>query len=70
MALSEQKVLYSVTHNVVTNSFEVKWLNEILRDGEVISSTPHRASYSIDQKGNMSLDLGVDAEKYFVLAGW
>lgn len=70
MALTEQKKLASVNHNITSNTLEVKWLNEILRDGEVISSIPHRGSYQVEQKAQFVADLGVEADKYIALAGW
>jgi hypothetical protein len=70
MALTEQKTLASVNHNIVANVLEVKWLNEILRDGETISSIPHRCSYGVDQKAQFEADLGADAAAYIAMAGW
>lgn len=71
MALTEQKLLASVNRNIIGNTLEVKWLNEILRDGEVISSIPHRCAYGIDQKDQFIADLGAEvAAPYIALAGW
>ena len=71
MALAEQKILTSINHNVVSNTLEVKWLNKILRDGEVISSIPHRGSYGVDQKDQFIADVGAtESAPYLVLTGW
>ena len=70
MALTEQKILSSVTHNVTANTVDVKWLNQILRDGEVISETPHRCAYHTEQKDQFTADLGIDAPKYLAMVGW
>ena len=71
MALTEQKTLASINHNIVSSSLEVKWLNEILRDGEVIQSIPHRGSYQVESKDQFIADVGADvAAPYVALAGW
>ena len=71
MALTEQKTLASIDHNIISNNIEVKWLNEISRDGEVISSVPHRGAYGVAQKDQLIADLGADvAAPYIALVGW
>lgn len=67
--LEEKKVLAAVTYSAESNSFEVRWLNKILRDGEVISSIPHRASYSIEQRAEFLAEVQ-GAEDYLIVAGW
>jgi len=68
--LSEQRVLQSVRHNVTANAFDVKWINEVIQDGVVVSSIPHRCSYGEDRKAQFEFDLGVDAARYVAMAGW
>lgn len=70
MALIEQKVLASINHNIIANTLEVKWLNEILRDGEVVSSIPHRGTYSLETKDQFIADVGDASAQYITLAGW
>ena len=71
MALTEQKTLASVNHTIIGNTMEVKWMNEILRDGEVISRIPHRCSYQVEQKDQFIADLGATvAAPYIAMAGW
>jgi hypothetical protein len=45
MALSEQTVLASVEVLPQMNSVNVRWDKQIMRDGEVIVSEPHRRAY-------------------------
>lgn len=45
MALTEQRILQSVTLKIQSQSIEVLWHDQILRDGEVVSSVPFRCAY-------------------------
>lgn len=47
MALTEDKVLVSFEINIQSNTVNVLWYDRILRDGEVISQTPHRGAYEL-----------------------
>ena len=45
MSLTEQTVLVSVEVLQQINAINVRWDKQILRDGEVIVSEPHRRAY-------------------------
>jgi len=57
MALTEEKVLANVEVCVKESAIQVKWVNRILRDREVISQVPHRCAYSQDQKDQFVTDI-------------
>lgn len=67
--LTEQMILKSVTINLSTSSAEVEWRNEILRDGEVISSVPYRRAYMESEKAEFLTDVD-GAENYITALGW
>lgn len=46
MSLSEQSLLASVEVLPQINAVNVRWDKQILRDGEVVVSEPHRRAYS------------------------
>lgn len=45
MSLSEQTILASVEVLPQVTAINVRWDNQVLRDGEVIVSEPHRRAY-------------------------
>lgn len=47
MALTEDQILVSFEVNVSSSTVSILWNDRILRDGEVISSTPHRGVYEL-----------------------
>lgn len=57
MALTEQRVLQSVTLRIDTQTIEVCWADLILRDGEVISRVPARRAYSREAQQDYLDDL-------------
>lgn len=61
MVITEEKVLVGINHHIEPNTFEVKWENRVLRDGDVIASTPHRCAYALAQHPSFSSDIGVEA---------
>lgn len=68
--LTERLTLITVTHNLQADMLEVKWLNDILKDGEVISSVPQRSTYDRGRKDQFISDVGADAAKYISMVGW
>ena len=78
MALTEEKALASVNVIVEASTIEVKWLNRIKRDGEVISLFPFRCCYGQDQKDQFIADLENSdnggtpgqAAPYIAAVGW
>lgn len=67
--LSEQRALKSVTIDLPTNTAEVLWVNQVLRDGTVIAENYHRTAYSADQKDIFMLDVE-GAAGYVTILGW
>lgn len=67
--ITKQKTLASVEIGVETQTINVKWLNRIVEDGEVISSIPHRCCYSIEQKEQFLAEVE-GAAGYVAAAGW
>jgi len=57
MALTEEKALASVEVITESSTIQAKWVNRILRDGEVISQVPHRCAYTGDQKDQFITDI-------------
>lgn len=71
MALAEQRVLDSISHEIINESIRVVWYDEIARDGEVISRTPHPCTYNREHKERFISDLGAEvAAPYIAIAGW
>lgn len=69
MALSEQKILKSVEVLPAQNGVNVCWVNQIVRDGEVISEIPHRCAYGPEQKEQFLAEVA-DAAQYVAILGW
>lgn len=69
MALTEQRVLSQVTTLPQQNAINVQWADQILRDGEVISSTFHRKAYTADQKADFLAEVE-GAAGYVAVMGW
>jgi len=78
MALTEEKILANVEVHTDASTIQVKWVNQILRDGEVISRVPHRCAYSQDQKDQFTADIENPANggspgmaaPYIAAVGW
>ena len=69
MALTEQKILKSVEVLSSINSIQVEWANQVLKDGEVISSIPHRSSYMAGEQERFLAEVE-GADKYVGLIDW
>ena len=65
----ERKVLNQVTILQANKLVAVQWLNEILKDGKVISSVPHRCTYSAAEKERFISEVE-GAEAYVAIIGW
>lgn len=51
MSLSEQRKLVSVTINLSAKTIDVLWMDQVMKNGLVISETPHRGAYPINDDG-------------------
>lgn len=51
MSLSENKTLTSVEINFTAQTIGVLWMEEVLKNGQVISSNPHRGAYPLGENG-------------------
>lgn len=69
MALTEQRILTSVTVLPESRTVQVLWRNAILRDGSEISGTNHRRAYMESEKDQFLTDIP-DGAKYVEAAGW
>lgn len=69
MALSKEKVLESVELNIPGNTASVKWSNNIVEDGVVLTSVPHRCCYAAEHKDQFLADVE-GAEAYVAILGW
>jgi len=69
MAITRKKTLASVEIMVESNTINVKWLNNIIEDGEVLSSIPHRCCYSIEQKEQFLTEVE-NGQQYVTAVGW
>jgi hypothetical protein len=67
--LTEQQILKSVEILPTQNAINVCWMNQILRDGEIISEIPHRCAYMQDQKDQFLADVE-GGDKYVAAIGW
>ena len=69
MALIEQRILNQVTTLPNQSAIQVQWVNQILRDEEVISQTYERKAYMQEQKNEFLAEVE-GAEGYFAIMGW
>lgn len=70
MALTEQRVLKQVTMLPQSNTINVQWANQIIRDGsEVISETYERKAYGQDQKADFIAEVE-GGQAYSDAMGW
>ena len=67
--LEKIKSLKSVEVLPQANVIQVLWVNEIVEDGEVLSSTNHRCSYGKGQQDKFLAEVE-GAEKYVGLIEW
>jgi hypothetical protein len=69
MALTEQRILKSVEVMVQASTINVLWVDQVLRDGELVVETNHRKAYTIEQKDDFLNEVD-GAEIYLLVAGW
>jgi hypothetical protein len=69
MAFSEKRVLNQVTILPELSAVNVQWLDQVLRDDEVIASNPYRKGYTVDQKEEFLAEVE-QAEHYITILGW
>lgn len=69
MALSEQRILKSVEILPAQNAINVLWVDQVLRDGDVIAETNHRKAYTQDQREQVLAEVDGGAA-YVAAAGW
>lgn len=67
--ITKNKTLASVEIGIETQTINVKWLNQIIEDGVVISSIPHRCAYNILQRDQFRAEVE-NADQYVTAAGW
>jgi len=51
MAFSERKYLDTIEFCLTQKTINVKWIEEVLKNGVVISSNPHRGAYPLNEDG-------------------
>lgn len=69
MTFGEKKVLSQVTVLLVANAINVRWENQVLRDGTVISTVPHRKAYGKGQREEFLAEVE-GAESYVNQIDW
>lgn len=69
MALSEKRVLSQVTLLPSSNTINVQWSDQILRDGDVISQSYIRKAYTQDQRAEFEAEVE-GAAGYITAIGW
>jgi len=69
VALTEQKVVKQVTHLPQSNTIQVQWANQILRDGEFVSETYERKAYMEAQKNEFLSEVN-NALGHVKAMGW
>lgn len=70
MSLTERRILSQVTALPAEDAINVQWLDQVLRDGEVIASTPHRKAYSRDQLAEFLAEVEEGGAAYAAAMGW
>lgn len=68
MSFSEKTILASVEVLPQINAINVRWDKQVLRDGEVIVSEPHRCAYGRYEREKFLADVP-DGEAYADAAG-
>lgn len=65
-------ILSRVTHDIASNTLEAVWTQPITDYSGTITGYEQVKckNYSSPQKIDFETDLGVDAAKYIILAGW
>lgn len=65
-------ILATVTHDIISNTLEALWLEEIKNEtGELMGYERVKCrNYSAEQKDEFLADCGAGADKYTTMAGW
>ncbi len=69
MALTEQTVMDQITLLPLQKAINVRWANQIFRDGELISQSYHRKAYTEDQQSEFIAEVE-NASLYSTAVGW
>lgn len=70
MALTEQRILKQVTMLPQSNTINIQWANQVIRDGsELVSETYERKAYSQDQKADFIAEVS-GGQAYADAMGW
>lgn len=69
MAFVENSVVSEITSLPLENAIQVKWVNTIEKDGEVISTKHHYRLFSAEQKAEFLAEVE-GAQAYVTAAGW
>lgn len=69
MSIAVLRAIKSVEALLIQNAINVCWVNQVLRDGEVISEIPHRCAYGPEQKDQFLADVA-DGAQYVAILGW
>ncbi len=65
----EKKVLSQVTILPETNTINVRWDLQVLKDGNVIATTYHRCAYGVSDKAKFLAEVE-GAAGYVAVLGW
>lgn len=69
MALQERRIVKQVTFVTVSDSVNVQWANQIVKDDEVIAETLHRKAYSRSTASEFAAEVE-NAAAYMQALGW
>ena len=66
---TESRIIKQIAHLPPSNTVQVQWANQILKDGNVISETYERKAYTADQKAEFAAEVE-GADSYLAVLGW
>jgi hypothetical protein len=69
MALTERTIIKQIQVLPESNTIQVQWANQILRDGELVTETFHRCAYGADDQEKFLAEVD-GAEAYIPILGW
>lgn len=69
MALTEQRIIKTITVKPESQTIEVQWADQILRDGQVCSEQYHRKAYASTERAAFEAEVE-GAAGYAAAAGW
>jgi sulfur carrier protein ThiS len=69
MALTEQRILKSITVLAEQSAVNAQWADQILRDDAVVAETFHRKAYTAEQYHEFLAEVE-GAEAYIAVLGW